>query len=222
VPARIVEHNVYPVPDGLSCEEAALLEPLACVVLGNEAAGICPGDSVVIAGGGGPIGLMHLQLAVHGGAGQIIVVDLKDSRLEVAQSLGATQVINPDREDPVTSVKALTAGRGADVVIETAGVPEVWHMALTLPRKGGTVVMFGGCPAGSRISLDADKVHYDELTIKGAFHHSPRTVAKALDLLGRRVIEAKPLVSGRLPLRDLQTALEMMIRGEAIKMAIIP
>jgi len=222
VPARIVKTNLYVIPSDLDYGEAALLEPLACVVLGNEAAAISPGDTVVIAGGGGPIGLLHLQLARHNGASHTVVTDLRDSRLQVAEQLGATHAINPAREDPVGFVRELTNGRGADVVIETAGVPEVWQMSMQLARKGGTVVMFGGCPSGSQVAVDTDRVHYGELTIKGVFHHTPRTVAKALQLLSSRVVEAGPLVSGRVPLRDTQAALEKMMSGEAIKMALIP
>lgn len=222
VPARIVETNLYEIPSDLSYDEAALLEPLACVVLGNEAAGISPGDTVVIAGGGGPIGLMHLQLARHNGARHAVVTDLRDSRLRLAEQLGATHAINPARDDPIRFVRELTNGRGADVVIETAGVPEVWQMSVQLARKGGTVVMFGGCPGGSQVAIDTDRVHYGELTIKGVFHHTPRTVARALQLLSNRVVEAGPLVSGRVPLQDTQAALEKMMSGEAIKMAIIP
>jgi len=222
VPARIVQTNTYEIPPELEYEEAALLEPLACVALGNEAAGISPGDTVVIAGGGGPIGLMHLQLAKHAGAEQAVVIDLKDSRLQLAQQLGATHVINPEREDPVAAVKDLTRGRGADVTIETAGLPDVWKMSLELVRKGGTVVFFGGCPTGSQISVDTDRVHYHELTIRGVFHHTPKTVARALRLLSRGVVDASRLISGRVPLRDTQIALEKVMAGEAVKMAIIP
>ncbi len=222
VPARIVQTNTYEIPPELEYEEAALLEPLACVALGNEAAGISPGDTVVIAGGGGPIGLMHLQLAKHAGAEQAVVIDLKDSRLQLAQQLGATHVINPGREDPVAAVKDLTRGRGADVTIETAGLPDVWKMSLELVRKGGTVVLFGGCPTGSQISVDTDRVHYHELTIRGVFHHTPKTVARALRLLSSGVVDASRLISGRVPLRDTQIALEKVMAGEAVKMAIIP
>jgi L-iditol 2-dehydrogenase len=222
VPARIVETNLYEIPSGLDYDEAAMLEPLACVVLGNEAAGIAPGDTVVVAGGGGPIGLMHLQLARHNGASQVVVIDLLDSRLQLAERLGATHVVNPGREDPVPFVQELTQGRGADVVIETSGVAEVWEMSVLLARKGGTVVMFGGCPGGSQVAIDASRVHYGELTIKGVFHHTPKTVARALQLLSDRVIEAGPLISGRVPLQETQAALEKMMSGEAIKMAIIP
>jgi L-iditol 2-dehydrogenase len=222
VPARIVETNVHEMPQHLEYEEAALLEPLACVVLGNEAASISAGDTVVIAGGGGPIGLMHLQLAKHDGASSLVVIDLKDPRLDLARRLGATRVINPQREDPVAVVKDLTDGRGADVVIETAGAPEVWKLSLDLVRKGGTVVMFGGCPAGSEVLLDAGRLHYGELTIKGVFHHTPQTVAKALRLLSEGAIEPSALISHRMPLKDTQEALEMVMAGEAIKVALFP
>jgi len=222
VPARIVQTNVYEVPPELEYEEAALLEPLACVVLGNEAANISPGDTVVIAGGGGPIGLMHLQLAVHGGAARVMVIDLNDSRLRLAQRLGATQAINPTRDDPVGAIKDSTEGRGADVVIETSGVPTVWQMAMELVRKGGTVVMFGGCPTGSQVSLDTDRIHYGEMTVKGVFHHTPRTVARALHLLSDEVVDAGALITGRVPLSETHMALEKVMAGEAIKMAIVP
>jgi L-iditol 2-dehydrogenase len=222
VPARIVETNVHEMPQHLEYAEAALLEPLACVVLGNGAASISPGDTVVVAGGGGPIGLMHLQLAKHDGASGLVVIDLKDSRLDLARRLGATRVINPRREDPVDVVKELTEGRGADVVIETAGLPEVWNLSVDLVRKGGTVVMFGGCPAGSEVLLDAGRVHYGELTIKGVFHHTPETVARALRLLSEGAIDAGALITHRMPLQDTQKALEMVMAGEAIKVAILP
>jgi L-iditol 2-dehydrogenase len=222
VPARIVNTNLYEIPSDLRYEEAALLEPLACVVLGNEAASISPGDTVVIAGGGGPIGLMHLQLARHNGARQAVVIDLKDSRLQLAEELGATHTINPACEDPVQGVKDLTEGRGADVVIETAGVPEVWQLSLQLLRNGGTAVMFGGCPGGCQVSVDTDRIHYGELTIKGVFHHTPRTVARALQLLSDRVVKADSLITARVPLKDTQKALEKVISGEAIKVAINP
>jgi L-iditol 2-dehydrogenase len=222
VPDRIVQTNVYEVPSELDYEEAALLEPLACVVLGNEAASISSGDTVVIAGGGGPIGLMHLQLAGHSGAAKVMVIDLNDSRLQLARRLGATHTINPTRVDPVAAIMDLTEGRGADVVIETSGVPDVWQMSMELVRKGGTVVMFGGCPAGSRVSFDTDRIHYGELTVKGVFHHTPTTVAKALHLLSDQVVDAGSLITGRVPLSDTQMALEKVMAGEAIKMAIIP
>lgn len=222
VPARVVEQNVHPIPEGLSYEEAALVEPLACVVRGNEAAGIELGDSVAIAGGTGPIGLMHLQLAFHRGAKEVIAIGLRDERWAVAEELGVSHLIDAGGEDPVERVLELTEGRGADVVIESAGLPQVWEMAVRLVRKGGTVVFFGGCPSGSKISLDTHRVHYDELTIKGSFHHTPRSVKKALDLLAFGVVKAKPLITHELPLDRLEEGLLMMKEGRAVKVAILP
>jgi L-iditol 2-dehydrogenase len=165
---------------------------------------------------------MHLQLAINDGAAQVVVIDLKDGRLELACELGATRVINPTTKDPAAVVNELTAGRGADVVIETAGVPEVWKMALALARKGATVVMFGGCPSGTQISLDTGMVHYGELTVKGVFHHTPRTVEKALHLLSEGVVRGGPLINARVPLQQVEQALEVVMQGDAVKVAVIP
>ncbi|MCD5397498.1 zinc-binding dehydrogenase [candidate division NPL-UPA2 bacterium] len=222
LPARIVQQNVHHIPPGLSYEEAALVEPLSCVVLGSEAADIQSGDTVVIAGGTGPIGLMHLQLAINRGAGEVIVIGLKDERWTVAKELGASHLINAEGEDPVARVRELTEGRGVDVVIESAGLPQVWEMALKLVRKGGRLVLFGGLPRGTTVSFDAARLHYDALTIKGVFHHTPRTVEQALSLLTSGAVKAKPLISTRLPLEKLEEGLKMMMEGQAIKVAILP
>lgn len=222
VPAPIVQQNVHPIPSGLSYQEAALVEPLSCVILGNEAADIQLGDTVAIAGGTGPIGLMHLQLAINRGAQQTIVIGLKDERWTVARKLGASHLINAETEDPVARVKELTDGRGADVVIESAGLPQVWEMALKLARKGGRIVLFGGPPKGTTVSFDTTRIHYGDLTIKGVFHHTPRTVKKALSLLSSGIVKAKPLISAELPLEKLEEGLQMMMEGQAVKVAILP
>lgn len=177
---------------------------------------------MALAGGTGPIGFMHLQLTINRGARQTIVIGLKDKRWTMARKLGASHLINAETEDPVTRVRELTSGRGADIVIESAGLPEVWEMALKLVRKGGSLVLFGGPPRGMTISLDAARLHYDELTIKGVFHHTPRTVKKALSLLSSGAIKVKPLISARLPLEKLEEGLQMMMEGQAIKVAILP
>lgn len=222
VPARIVRQNVHPIPPGLSYEEAAFVEPLSCVILGNEAADIQRGDIVALAGGTGPIGLMHLQLTINRGASKTIVIGLKDERWAVAKKLGASHLIDVEIEDPIAQVRGLTSGRGADVVIESAGLPQVWEMALKLVRKGGCLVLFGGPPQGTTVSFDTARLHYGNLTIKGIFHHTPRTVEKALSLLTSGIVKAKPLISARLPLEKLEEGLQMMIEGRAIKVVIQP
>ncbi len=222
VPARIVQQNVHPIPPKLSYEEAAFVEPLSCVILGSEAADIQRGDIVALAGGTGPIGLMHLQLAINRGASKTIVIGLKDKRWPVARKLGASHLIDVESEDPITRVRELTNGRGADVVIESTGLPQVWEMALKLARKGGCLILFGGPPRGTTVQFDTAHLHYGNLTIKGVFHHTPRTVEKALSLLTSGIVKAKPLISAELPLESLEQGLQMMIEGRAVKVAIRP
>ena len=123
VPAKIVRQNVHQIPDHVSFKQAALLEPLACVIHGNDLADIRLSDNVVIVGAG-PIGLLHLQLAKHRGAGKVIVTDVSDVRLERARKLGAENTVNAEKENQVQKVMELTGGLGADVAIEAVGLPE--------------------------------------------------------------------------------------------------
>jgi L-iditol 2-dehydrogenase len=221
VPERIVKVNTHVIPNDVTFREAALLEPLACVVHGIELANIQYGDSVVIIGAG-PIGLMHLQLARRKGCGAAIVTDLSDERLQVAKELGADFVINASREDQVERVRELTDGRGADVVIEAVGSPETWEKALTMTRKAGTALLFGGCKPGAQANFDTHHIHYDELTIVGAFHHTPLSVERALALIASGAIDAKRLITHEVALKDVESALNMMAEGKAVKVAVRP
>ncbi len=222
VPKSIVQQNTYLIPDHLPDEEAAAMEPLACVVHGQDLLQIQPGESVVIVGAGGPIGLMHLQLALRQGASPVIAIDLSDNRLKVSAQLGATQIVNPERDDSKKIVHELTEGRGADVVIESAGSLKAWSDVIELVRKGGRVQWFGGLPSGTEITLDTVRVHYDELTIFGVYHATPLSFERALSMIGEGVVDIKPLITGELPLERLQDALDMMYNGECVKMAIQP
>ena len=221
IPAKIVKLNAHQIPDHVPFKEAALLEPLACVVHGNDLADIRLGDSVVIMGAG-PIGLLHLQLAKHRGAGKVIVVDVSDARLETAHKLDAENTINPNREDQIRKVLDLTGGLGADVVIEAVGLPETWENAIRMTRKAGTALLFGGCPSGTNVIVDTGKVHYDELTIKGAFHHTPSCVEKALGLISSSSVRMNEIITHEMPLEDVEKALQLMGEGKAVKVAIIP
>jgi L-iditol 2-dehydrogenase len=165
---------------------------------------------------------MHLQLALRQGAAQVVAVDLSDERLAVAGDLGASVTINPRDGDPVAEVRRLTEGRGADVAIECAGAKAAWLSAVQAARKGGRVLWFGGLPSGTRVELDAVRVHYDELTLIGPYHLAPRDCHRALCLLEAGVIDAAALITQELPLERLQDALQMMMDGQCIKTAIIP
>ncbi|NIR87796.1 alcohol dehydrogenase catalytic domain-containing protein, partial [Candidatus Bathyarchaeota archaeon] len=148
IPSHMVTLNMQEIPSNLSYEEAAITEPLACVLHGIEEAQVKLGDTVAIIGAG-PIGLLHLLTAKKIGAEKVIISDLVDERLRVAQQLGAEETVNAKQEEPVEKVRRLTGGYGADVVIEAIGLPATWEQALRMVRKGGTVLEFGGCPPGT-------------------------------------------------------------------------
>jgi L-iditol 2-dehydrogenase len=221
VPELVVRQNTYEIPASLSFREAALLEPLACVVHGVNVADIRLDDTVAIVGSG-PIGLLLLQLVKRSGSCKTIISDLSRKRLEIAKALGADFTINGDTEVQVAKVRELTDGRGADVVIEAVGQVKTWEASIEMCREAGTIVLFGGAPAGTRFSVDTRRFHYEELTIKGVYHHTPFTVEKALRLLQCGAINTKAMVTHEMPLRNVADALKMMEDGEAVKVAIIP
>jgi len=219
LPARIVRQNTYEIPKDVTFEAAAFVEPLACVVHGIELSNIKAGDSVFVIGAG-PIGLMHVQLAKVRGAKAVVVADATPDRLQRAAQLGADQLIASN--DPASQVKTLTENRGADVTIEAVGKPETWELAVRATRKGGTTVLFGGCPSGSTSSIDTGLVHYGELTLKGVFHHTPRDVREALGLISTGKVKVAALITHRMRLTEVEEALRLMQKGIAIKVAITP
>lgn len=221
VPARIARVNLLKIPDSLPFEQAALVEPLACVLHGVEESNIRPGDTVVV-NGAGPIGLFFVRLCRLIGS-RVISVDLKPERLEKARKLGAEEIVDASACDPVEAVRALTiGGEGADVAIDATGSEKVWEAALMMVRKGGTVNLFGGCAPGSAISIDTKLLHYSELTIKGVYHHTPYYVERALALLAGGGMMVGKFITGRMPLAEVSKALEMISRGEGVKTAVIP
>jgi L-iditol 2-dehydrogenase len=167
----VPERNLLPVPPGLAPEVAALVEPLACCLHGVERAGAQPGDSVTVLGAGA-IGLMLCACAADAG-GRPVLVGGRPERRAFAPAFGAVP----------------GDGHGADVAIEATGSADGWRDATTLVRRGGTVVLFSGLPVGTEVALDAFRLHYDELTVRGAFHHTPATVRAALAFLA---IGARP------------------------------
>jgi L-iditol 2-dehydrogenase len=185
VPERIAAANLHDVPRGLAPEVAAMLEPLACCLRGIERARITAGDTVAILGAG-PIGLM-LAACVADAGGWPVIVGGREERRALAEAFGA------EAGD----------GRGADVVIEAAGTEQAWSDAAALVRPGGTVVMFGGLPRDARPPVDAYRVHYEELTVRGSFHHTPQTVRAALVFLASGAYPWARLVTHRISLEGL-------------------
>jgi L-iditol 2-dehydrogenase len=223
VPKEIVQSgNMVLIPKNLSFAEAALTEPLSCVLMGVERSNIGLGDTVVI-NGAGPIGLFWTNLVKNKGA-KIIQVDLKQERLDLAKKLGADIILNASEEaDIIQAVKNNTdEGRGADVAVEAVGYPETWESTIRMARKGALVNLFGGPPPSSSITVNTALLHYNELTLMGVFHTTPRYVQASINLLAHRKIETDIFITETLKLDDLDKILENLVEQKGIKTAIIP
>ena len=223
IPDRIVERNTYLIPDHIGYREAAMVEPLACVMRGVDETGVEPGDTVTVIGLG-PIGLMFVRLASLAGA-RVIAVGRRQTQLDRAKRMGAAELILSRRGDPpIEEVRELTeGGRGSDIVIEAVGSPHAWRGAVEMVRSGGTVNFFGGCPSGSQVCLDTAKLHYSEITLKSSFHHTPAHVQRAFDVICREEIPAAEFVLNDAPLSDLlEVFRHMMSHNGHLKTAILP
>ncbi len=223
IPRRIVETNMLAIPKHVSFEEAAMVEPLACVLRGLHETKMEIGDTVAVIGAG-PIGLMFVQVAKLIGCNVISVVK-RDSQVAGARRVGADSTVQITAvDDPVKAVRKLTQdGRGCDVVVEAVGRPQAWEWSIDMARKGGTVNFFGGCANGTTVALDTQRLHYNELTLKATFHHTPETVRKAFSLICERKIKGTDYITGEAPLSRLQQVLRHMLnRNGDIKTAIIP
>ncbi len=223
VPAAIVRHNLLPLPAAMPPELAALTEPLACVLHGVARSEIQPGDQVVILGDGA-IGLMFVASVALSAAGVVpILFGGNPQRLEIGRQLGAKHTFNyHDVADLPGQVQKLTDGWGADVVIEATGVPSVWEVAIACGRPGAIINLFGGCPKNTSISVDTERLHYSELTLKGVFHHTPTYIRNALSLLASRLLPFELLITEHRPLSDLEAVFQAMKNRQAIKVAMHP
>jgi L-iditol 2-dehydrogenase len=216
IPARLVRKNLLRLKPETDFRDAALTEPLACVVQGIEDTKLRAGQNVLVVGAG-PIGLMFVALAKNLGC-TVTVAGRRAARLEAAQRLGAEQVIDiGDGRGLVTRVRG-AAKTSFDAVIEAVGKPETWEAAVQLVRKGGTVNFFGGCPSGAKVSLDTELIHYSNLTLLASFHHTPNAVRRALEFIEAGVIRARDFVDGECPLSRLPELFKKMAAGNhAIK-----
>ena len=222
VPARTVRVNVQQIPQHVSYEEAAIAEPLACVLHGADRAGIRLGDTVAIIGAG-PIGLLHLLTAKKLGAARVIISDLVEERLAFARKLGADGTIHAKHEDNVEAVKRMTNGYGADVVVEAIGLPVTWEQALRMVRKGGMVLEFGGSPPGTTFALSTELIHYGEITVRAAFHATPSYFRKAMDLIASGTLNVKQIITRHMPLKEISKAFDILENSKSdLKIAIIP
>ena len=213
--------GVHRLPDNVSFEEGALSEPLACVVHGVlELTPFTAGDTVLICGPGA-IGLMTLQVARSQGAITIVSgVAADQSRLSLAEELGADHLIDVELEDAVERVLELTGGRGADVVFECSGNDRAVDTGFSAIRKRGRYTQLG--LFGRPISINFERVVSKELKVTGSFGQRRFAWQRALALMAQQKISLGPLVSDVLPLSEWKRAFELFENKEGLKIVLKP
>jgi L-iditol 2-dehydrogenase len=215
IPERLVRKNLLRLRTATAFRDAALTEPLACVVQGIEECALQAGQHVLVIGAG-PIGLMAVALAKHAGC-EVSVVGRGENRLAKARRLGASAVVEVRGDDLAGARKSFAPSgqdvRAPDVVFEAVGKPVTWEAAVQIVRKGGLVNFFGGCPSGTTVQLDTARLHYSSIRTVASFHHTPRTIRRALESIESGVIHAGDFVDGECALDDLPQLFRDMAQG---------
>lgn len=163
-----------------------------------------------------------MQLLRNAGAGEVIAIGHSDMRLAITKELGANVLINAKRQDSLELVGKVTNGQGVEVAIECAGTAVAWEFAVEMTRRGGRVLWFGGLPGGTKVGVDATKVHYGEITLYNSHGGTIEDAKTAFDLIVSGAVNTQALITQEMGLSRVAEALELMIAGEAIKIAIRP
>jgi 2-desacetyl-2-hydroxyethyl bacteriochlorophyllide A dehydrogenase len=203
---KVPASSIYHVPEEMSPEQGAYIEPLACAVHGQDRANIKAGSSVAIIGGG-PMGLAHIRLAKLKGATPIICSELNHTRLQKAREMGADAVIDANETDAVEAVLRLTEGRGADYVIEAVGTIHTYKQAFEMVRRGGTVVAYGAAPSTASIDLRPFDIYSKELTIVGSYAGTYETWPEAISLIHGGRFNPGQIITQIAPLEEIVDAL---------------
>jgi L-iditol 2-dehydrogenase len=221
LPPRLVEKNLVRLRAGTAARRAAFAEPLACAVQGIERGRVEAGATVAIFGHG-PLGAL-LGLVARARGARVILVGKGGWRLDRLRAAGFAECVDGQAvADVAGELRGRTGGRGADITVDATGRPEVWELAVDAVARGGTVVFFGGCAPGTHVRVDTRRAHYEELTLAGAFHHTPDMIRRAVGLLESEAIVPDALVTHAMGLADVPRALGLMGDGQALKVAINP
>jgi L-iditol 2-dehydrogenase len=214
LPERIARLNVFLKPDSLPFEIASLLEPLACVaqaILELKKKRLLPTENALVIGPGA-IGLMFVAALQASGVDRVTLAGRNPSRLEVGQALGASTVRWPC---PIPIP-------GFDLVIECTGQVEVWETSIDYARRGGTVILFGGCPSGTKVQFDTGRLHYDQISLESPFHFGAQAVRLAHRWLVEETFDLSPLITERRELEQGDSTFRDLIEGRGIKYVFTP
>lgn len=223
VSALHVKHSMVKLPDNMTYEQAAMMEPTACALRAIERANIRPGDSVMIVGTG-QVGAILLQLAKAFRAGMVIANDVSEYRLEMSRKLGADRIINGAKEDMKAKVMEMTEGQGVDVIFVAAAVPALLSAAVDCASKGGTVLSFAIFNQGTTVSVDANRICMDEVSLIGSYSSTPFEYPTVLELISKRAIDVDTMITHRFPLSQLNDAIKIASdpKAKCLKVMITP
>jgi len=211
------EDAIYPLPDNVSLEEGACLEPVSVAVHTIDIANPKPGSTMAILGGG-PIGMLILEVAQKAGAAKILVSEPVESRRKIATQLGATVTIDPTKTSLEETTAKMTEGRGFDTVIDASGKIAVAKQAVNLADNCGTIVWAAMYPGGAELPVIPSYMYARELTIKSVFV-SPYCFSRALNFLP--TLNLKPLISIR-PIENILDGIQDLLKGQGMKVLIKP
>ncbi len=218
----IAQGNLLAAPDTRDFGALALVEPLACVLRGSRACEIAAGQLVLISGAG-PIGLLHLRVAKLRAPRAVVVSEPNARRRTEATRWGADYVVDPTTGDLPGLIADISNGAGADAIVVAVPAPEAQKAAIELAAVGGHVNFFGGLPRDrSQVTIDANLIHYRELTVTGTTANTTQDCVEALELVATGQIDLEPLISARYPLSDFQDALEAAGSGRSLKVVFEP
>ncbi|PSB04123.1 zinc-dependent dehydrogenase [Merismopedia glauca] len=223
VPGHIVENGgLIPIPDDVTFEEASFVEPTNCCLKAVKKAQIKPGDTVLVTGAG-PIGLMFVMLVRYFG-GRAIATDLIPSRLAKALEVGAEAAFDPRNPELAAKIKDLTNGLGVDTTLLAVPSDKAFFQALDCTRKGGKILFFAEFPDEIEIPLNPNVLYRQEIDLMGSYSSSYRLQSLAAEIVFKRRIDVRKLISDRLPLKDLLQAVDMAVSPtpETYKILIYP
>ena len=221
VPAWNVNHGgVLRLPEGVSFDEASMLEPVACCIRAQAKCGIGADDSVLVVGAG-PVGMAH-ALLLGSSRAKVMVSDVSDERLDFAEKRGVGAVFDASKVDVAEAVRRETSGRGADLAIVASGSLKAVIQALRSVRKGGRVCLFGVPPKGSVLEYDISDPYNSEISILASYGASDADTAKALQLISEHTIDFRALITHKLPIEDFEEGVELVVKGRGMKVVITP
>ena len=216
VPAGQVRADTLRLPPEVAFEDAALIEPLACTVKSMRRAGLRGGERVVVIGLG-IMGQLHVVLARHAGASQVIGLDRVPFRLERARELGADHVIHVDERDSAAALAELTGGEMADAVIVGPGSIEAMELGLALAGRGSTVVVFTASKPEDRLAVAPFDLYFREIRLVPSYSCGPNDTREALDLIARGVVRREQVVTHEFPLDRVVEAYRTAAMTSALK-----